>query len=227
MQALRDLQLANDLEARAIRLRKEATSHLILCLGGTEAGGFVKFMIDTFGGSSEFEKVKAQAVLQLPTGDDNDPEDLEAVLFPAEASGSKDDSSIKDFCLLKDAKVIYPTSDTTLSATGVPAEFISDNVPSGPSRQSTYYCLFSECGAFTKQKVSTCTHTHRKHLEVAIGCKFCGLSWWSSGPFTPHMTKKHPEIDNPNWWTPLDTAAVDKKEAEEAAAAAKELPTSS
>ena len=53
LQALQDLQLSNELEGRAIHLRKEALSSIIMALGGTQATGLVKFLMDSFGGSED------------------------------------------------------------------------------------------------------------------------------------------------------------------------------
>ena len=70
-----DFQLAMDLESRAIRLRQEALSRVVLSLGGTEAGGFIKFLMDSFGGSTEYDQAKAQAMLDIQ--DTQNPDDAE------------------------------------------------------------------------------------------------------------------------------------------------------
>ena len=62
-QAMRDLQLANSLEAQAICLCQEALSQIILSLRGTAASGFLKFVIDTFGNEKDFSTAQPEAAL--------------------------------------------------------------------------------------------------------------------------------------------------------------------
>ena len=105
----------------------------------------------------------------------------------------------------------------TISTTDIPKEFISENMPTGPNKQSCYYCLYGNCGASALQKASLCGHIRRKHLGVALQCKFCGQAWWTSNPFIPHMQKLHPEMDKPDWFlTPTQAQAL-QEEAEAAA----------
>ena len=66
LQCLRDLQLANHLEAWAIRLRQESLSRLIITMAGTAASGLVKFVVDAFGSSKEMEENQAKAALHVP-----------------------------------------------------------------------------------------------------------------------------------------------------------------
>ena len=142
LQCLRDLQLANHLEARAIRLRQESLSRLIITMAGTAASGLVKFVVDAFGSSKEMEENQAKAALHVPQeGELAEDDGGEEVMF---ASSTKDDTTPKqpDICPLSESKPAYPTDSLLLSVTGVPPEFISENIPTGPSRQSTYFCLF-------------------------------------------------------------------------------------
>ena len=215
---MRDFQLAADLESRAIRLRQEALSRMVLSLRGTEAGGFVKFLVDSFGGLTEYDQAKAQAMLDIP--DTQNPDNAELAdldLHQDEATPRAAMSKLKNVCPLGDAKPVFPTSEVTISTTGVPKEFISDNMLTGPNKQSCYYCLYGDCGASALQKASLCGHIRHKHLGVALQCKFCGQAWWTSNPFVPHMQKLHPEMDKPDWFlTPTQAQAL-QEEAEAAA----------
>ena len=190
------MQLASELEARAIRLCNQATSRIIMAFTGTDAGGFVKFIVDSFGSTMEFTEAEAAATLSLPTApsDNENAKEEEEVL---QSPGSSDTPALADFYSVKEAKPVYPVSSTLLSATGVPPEFISENMPSGPQRQSTYYCLFRECNNSSTQKATLTTHIHCKHLGVSVACKFCGHQWWSSHTFEGHMEKSHPEMTKP------------------------------
>ena len=80
---------------------------------------------------------------------------------------------------------------------------------------STYFCLYGECKAVAAQKTLMMTHIQRKHLGIAIACKFCGKQWWTDCPFTPppHMEKEHPELSKLNWLTPVDPKKVAEEEA--------------
>ena len=135
------MQLATELEGHAIRPWKEALSSIVLSLGGTQATGLVKFLIDTFGGSNDYEAAKAQILAQAPT-----PEDLEDDVLSNDGEeggpSSTPAASSDDICFLKDAKPFFPSCNDLLSATGVPNSFISDNIPQGPSHQSSYNCLY-------------------------------------------------------------------------------------
>ena len=223
---MHDLQLANSLEAWAIRLCQEALSQIILSLGGTAASGFLKFVIDTFGNEKDFSTAQAKAALHIEgdTEDENAGDEVQA------ASGSSTDTDpgkIPDVCSISAAKPIYPVSEDLLNSTGVPKEFISDPTPCGPSRVSTYFCLYGECKAVAAQKSLMMTHVRRKHLSVAIGCKYCGKQWWAGRPFAPHMEKEHPKLSKLDWYTPIDPKEAAEEEAEEAKKSAEEIQSSS
>ena len=80
---------------------------------------------------------------------------------------------------------MFPVSKELLHSTGIPREFISYNTPSGPSRVSTYYCLYGECKVVAAQKALMMIHIRRKHLSVAIACKYCGKQWGQAAPTLP------------------------------------------
>ena len=224
---MRDFQLAADLESRAIHLQQEALSHVVLSLGGTVAGGFVKFLVDSFSGSTEYDQAKAQAMLDIP--DTQNPDDAELAdldLQQDEATPRAATAKLKDVCPLTDTKPVFPTSEVTISTTGVPKEFISKNMPTGPN-QYCYYCLYGDYGASALQKASLCGHICHKHLGVALQCKFCGQAWWTSNPFIPHMQKLHPEMNKPDWFLTLAQAQALQEEAEAAAEATTQLPDKS
>ena len=131
---------------------------LILTFAGTEASGFIKFIVDSFGGAKEYSQAEAEAALHIAMGD-SEPEDaaeleVEASLYPKDTSSEVR----KDVCSLKDAKPFFPTDPNAVSCTGVPVDCVSDNVPMGPSRQSTYYCMFGECDAMAHQKALMMNH---------------------------------------------------------------------
>ena len=166
---MHDLQLANSLEARAIRLRQEALSRIILSLGGTAASGFLKFVIDTFGNEKDFsDRCKPKQLFALMATLKMRMQETRVQAAPG-SSTDTDPRKILDVCSISGAKPVYPVSEDLLNSTGVPKEFISDPTPCGPSRVSTYFCLYGECKAVTAQKALMMTHIRRKHLGVAIG----------------------------------------------------------
>ena len=132
-----------------------------------------------------------------------------------------------DVCPLKGTKPVFPASPKTLSQTGVPDSFISDNMPIGKSKQSSYQCLYGGCGFSGWQKDTTCTHIQRKHLGLAIECSRCPegkFRWWSGRPFKGHMKAAYPELHSDDWWFNIGNTAV--REALEAMEAAASLPAS-
>ena len=199
-QAIQVFQLAADLEACAICLCQEALSRLILTLSGTEAGGVVKLLIFTFCSSTDYDQLKDQYLQdedKEEPEEGTDPKEEGVSLFTVPLSPST--TELKDICLLEAAKPAFPSNPLLISTTRVPAEFISDNMPSRPNKKSTYYCLFGGCNTSTLQKASLCSHIHRKHLAMAIQCCFCRQAWWRSNPFLPHIRTKHAEIEPTNY----------------------------
>ena len=183
-----------------------------MAFAGTDVSGFVKFIVDSFGSTTEFTEAEAAVTLSLSTtpSDDETAEEEEETL---QSPGPLDTPALANFCSVKEAKPVYPISSTLLSTMGVPSEFILENMPSGPQQQSTYYCLFGECNNGSTQKATLATHIRRKHLGVAVACKFCGHQWWSLCPFEGHMEKPHPEMTKLDWWTLPDSSQDDKQEA--------------
>ena len=116
-----------------------------MSLGGTQATGLVHFLIDSFGGAEAYEEAKRQILATTPA-----PEDLVEVLSDEEGDDDPAQSSSpaeeNDLCLLKDAKPSFPVGPRTLSQTGIPDSFVSENMPLGKSRQSSYRCLYENCG---------------------------------------------------------------------------------
>ena len=100
LQALRDLQLSNELEGRAICLRKEALSSVIMALGGTQATGLVKFLINSFGGSKDYETAKEQILAKAPTTQELE-DNAEAEVEDAEDDGTSTSAPTEnDICEL-------------------------------------------------------------------------------------------------------------------------------
>ena len=84
-------------------------------------------------------KTQVEAALHIPQEDDVEEEEEDV-----ELSAASDPVTAKqpDICSLADAKLAYPTYFNSLSVTGVSSEYYSENVPMGPLRKSTYFCLF-------------------------------------------------------------------------------------
>ena len=185
-----------------------------MSLGGTEATGIVRFLIDSFSRAEAYEEAKRQILAHPPT-----PEDLEDKVLAEEEEAATCTPTVEanDICLLKNAKPVFPFSSGTLSATGVPDQFILDNMPIGPTRQSSYHCLYGGCEFTGFQMDTTCTHIRRKHLSVTIQCPFCAAGksrWWSACPYKPHIKKCHPALPSESWYAP--PLEVDVREAAKA-----------
>ena len=180
-------------------------SSIIIALGGTQATGLVKFLIDSFGGSEDYKAAKEQILTEAPTAQDLE-DDVEAEAEDVEDDGTSTSVQTKNnTCELQDAKPFHPVSSKLLSATGVPESFISDNMPQSRSKQSTYLCLYGGCSFSGLQKDTTCTHIRRKHLGHCIKCPLCPegkTRWWSSQSYNTHITKTHPSASEKQKWTP-------------------------
>ena len=205
-------------------MHQESLSRIIITMAGTEASGLVKFCVDSFGSCEEMSKGQAEAALHIPQEGDIEEEEEDVELSTA----TSDPVTAKqpDICSLADSKLAYPTDSNSLSVTGVSPEFYSENVPIGPSRQSTYFCLFGPpCTASAHQKASIAAHICHKHLGVSIACKYCDCRWWTSNQYNGHMQRKHPEIEAPGYWSPAEKKKADLEEAK-SAEEAKEAPKS-
>ena len=204
---MRDLQLANQLESRAIRLRSQAVSRVIMSFAGTPAGGFVKFIVDMFGSAKDFSEAEAAATLQLPIEDPDQEEEQDEEDETVSSATPASTPKLPDVCELSQAKPAFPINKDLLSASGVPQEFYT-------KLGIIYYCSYGECAASSGQKDSLLSHVRRKHIGAAVSCRFCGMKWWTSRPFVSHMQKHHPELIEPEWWTPIDEAKLQAEEQE-------------
>ena len=187
----------------------------------------VKLLIDTFGSPTDYDQLKDQYLQdedKEEPQEGTDPKEEDMSLFTVPLSSST--TELKDICLLEAAKPAFPSNPLLISTARVPAEFISDNMPSGPNKQSTYYCLLRGCNTSTLQKASLCSHIHRKYLAMAIQCHFCGQAWWRSNPFLPHMRTKHPKIEPTDYYISQSEADALTAEAKAAGKAKAELKTS-
>ena len=145
-------------------------------------------MIDSFGGSEDYEAAKEQILTEAPTAQGLE-NDAEAEVEDVEDDGTSTSVQTENnICELQEAKPFHPVSSKLLSATGVPEFFISDNMPQGRSKQSTYLCLYGGCSFSGLQKDTTCTHIRRKHLVIVL-----------SGP---SVQRGKPDGGHPNPTTP-------------------------
>ena len=57
-----------------------------------------------------------------------------------------------------------------------------------------YSCPFSKCNYTPRQKLDlVCTHI-RLHLNIGIGCHYCGKGYWSAEGWKRHCRNIHPDL---------------------------------
>ena len=97
-------------------------------------------------------------------------------------------------CSLKEASLFYPTSDSTLHATGVDAKYITDRKKIGSygSYKGYYCCAWQDCDYAAQTHGAVATHVRRVHLGHALACRFCPtMAWWQARYWSDHMDRFH------------------------------------
>ena len=97
-------------------------------------------------------------------------------------------------CSLKEAKLFFPTSASTLHDTGVDSKYIGTR--EGLSGyKGLYCCLLEGCDYRAQVQANTLSHIHRVHLGHAVGCRYCPTrAWWQARTWSDHMSHTHPDI---------------------------------
>ena len=143
----------------------ESLSHLIITFAGTPASGLVKFVVDSFGSGKEMSESQAEGLIKIPGEEEDDREEEDSGVLTSAAV------TIPDVCSLAESKPAYPVTSLLISSTGVPPNLYSENMPMGPSKRSTYCCLYGEpCEIYTHQKASVMAHLRQKHLGFSVAC---------------------------------------------------------
>ena len=110
-------------------------------------------------------EAQASDLLKIPSEGGNEEEEEEEVVLSTKDTGASS-VSVPDMCSLADSKPSYPVSSTNLSATGVPANLFSENMPmEPPSAPPTI--VFSESRVM-------CTHTRKLRLRHTSGGSISG-----------------------------------------------------
>ena len=96
-----------------------------------------------------------------------------------------------NFCSLKEATLFYPTSLSSMHATGVNPNHITECRKMG-GYKGYYCCAFGSCSYAAQTHSLVATHVCRVHLGHVLGCRFCPtLAWWQARYWSDHMDKFH------------------------------------
>ena len=94
-----------------------------------------------------------------------------------------------NFCSLKEATLFYPTSLSSMHATGVNPNHITECHKMG-AYKGYYCCAFGSCVYAAQTHGLVATHVCRVHLGHALECCFCPtLAWWQARYWSDHMDK--------------------------------------
>ena len=92
-----------------------------------------------------------------------------------------------NFCLLKEATLFYPTSLSSMHATGVNPDLITEHRKMG-TYKGYYCCAYGSCVYAAQTHGLVATHVCCIHLGHALGCHFCPtLTWWQARYWSNHM----------------------------------------
>ena len=95
------------------------------------------------------------------------------------------------FCSLKEATLFYPTSLSSMHATGVNPELITECQKIG-TYKGYYCCTYGSCAYAAQTHGLVATNVCHIHLGHALGCHFCPtLAWWQVRYWSSHMDKYH------------------------------------
>ena len=96
-----------------------------------------------------------------------------------------------NYCSLKEATLFYPTSLSSMHATGVNPDHITERRKMG-GYKGYYCCTFGSCSYAAQTHGLVATHVRQVHLGHALGCHFCPtLAWWQARYWSEHMDKFH------------------------------------
>ena len=92
---------------------------------------------------------------------------------------------------IAESKVFYPTSQTTMHATGVDEGMLHHRQKVGD--KGFYECAFDKkCEYVARTHGVATTHVRRVHLGHSLGCRFCpSKMWWQARYWSDHMDKFH------------------------------------
>ena len=162
----------------------------------------------------EREKEKASAKLSISKGsvekdelgdDEEEEEDIEDLASTTSSIAkcktlkqlkipSVDQEKYPSKCSLREAKLFFPTSASTLHDTGVDSKYIG-TCEGLSGYKGLYCCLFESCNYGAQVRANTLSHIRRVHLGHAVGCKYCPTrAWWQARTWSDHMSHTHPNV---------------------------------
>ena len=188
--------LASFIDAKSARLKYKGLSQIAISMAGQPSNCFYKLMKDNFG-------------YTLASMNDNETldEGESQVSQSEDGAAPPDDRPLKKRTLTvasglelgKEANPPPPEAshatlfkprpdDQRWTKTGLSQEYLP------VKGENEYSCPFSKCNYTPCQKLDlVCTHI-RLHLNIGIGCHYCGKGYWSAEGWKRHCRNIHPDL---------------------------------
>ena len=201
---LNDLNMADHLLIQSVKTRRRGMAKIYTATAGGPEESFCDFLAEIYGGGDPQSQAPSQAATPSRASQSQDPastdteKDEPAPASPAPSTADEDDLQAK----IGDCKVVFPSNPETLATSGVPADFISGRYDSGQ-----YGCLYGDCDHKSSSRPGCATHIRRKHLGIALGCKFCPAKlFYKHASWQDHMRAKHIKLPVTEWYLDPDLA---------------------
>ena len=161
LQGLTLLELAANLEGKAVQLRWEGFGKIKIALTGTDTSSLLKILegcfsyvdLDTSQSTASTEKAEKEVKEEASTPS----KQISATLS---SSGG-----------LATAELVFPLKSTAVTA-GLPEAYLSI---CGPETLSQYCCQFPSCSLEFSPKAAACSYICCDHLSVTLACLYCSF----------------------------------------------------
>ena len=88
--------------------------------------------------------------------------------------------------------VIFSMDENSLHDSGIKPEYLPTHEKL-PHIKAMYICCFS-CDYQAESRVTVCTHIHKEHLHVMLGCPHFKHKVWSADAWAKHICAYHPDL---------------------------------
>ena len=201
---LNDLNMADHLLIQSVTTRRRGMAKIYTATAGGPEESFCDFLAEIYGGGDPQSQDPSKAATPSRASQSQDPastdteKDEPAPASPAPSTADEDDLQAR----IGDCKVVFPSNPETLATSGVPADFISGRYDSGQ-----YGFLYGDCDHKSSSRPGCATHIRRKHLGIALGCKFCPAKlFYKHASWRDHMRAKHINLPVTEWYLDPDLA---------------------
>ena len=202
---LNDLNMADHLLIQSVKTRRRGMAKIYTATAGGPEESFCDFLAEIYGGGDPQSQAPSQSATPSQASRAQDPASTDTEKDePAPASPAPSSTADEDDLQARigDCKVVFPSNPETLATSGVPADFISGRYDNGQ-----YGCLYGDCDHKSSNRPGCATHIRRKHLGIALGCKFCPAKlFYKHSSWQDHMRAKHIKLPVTEWYLDPDLA---------------------